>query len=136
MKVKSLSHVRLLATPWTIAYQAPPSMGFSRQEYNSQIFDRGKQENKEETGVRHFVSGGNSTQTTTHLVVGNGERRTVMLWRSQARVLGTQCAHQQSQEGKSAFSEGQMELYDLSMPGDMPCILQNLCQLPTCWAMW
>ena len=33
MKVKSLSRVRLFATPWTIAYQAPPSMGFSRQEY-------------------------------------------------------------------------------------------------------
>ena len=33
VKVKSLSHVRLLATPWTTAYQAPPSMGFSRQEY-------------------------------------------------------------------------------------------------------
>ena len=33
MKVKSLSHVRLFATPWTVAYQAPPSMGFSRQEY-------------------------------------------------------------------------------------------------------
>ena len=33
MKVKSLSRVRLLATPWTAAYQAPPSMGFSRQEY-------------------------------------------------------------------------------------------------------
>ena len=31
--VKSLSRVRLLATPWTAAYQAPPSMGFSRQEY-------------------------------------------------------------------------------------------------------
>ena len=31
MKVKSLSHVQLLATPWTAAYQAPPSMGFSRQ---------------------------------------------------------------------------------------------------------
>ena len=29
---KSLSRVRLLATPWTAAYQAPPSMGFSRQE--------------------------------------------------------------------------------------------------------
>ena len=29
---KSLSPVRLLATPWTAAYQAPPSMGFSRQE--------------------------------------------------------------------------------------------------------
>ena len=31
--MKSLSRVRLLATPWTAAYQAPPSMGFSRQEY-------------------------------------------------------------------------------------------------------
>ena len=30
---KLLSRVRLLATPWTAAYQAPPSMGFSRQEY-------------------------------------------------------------------------------------------------------
>ena len=33
VKVKSLSHVQLLAIPWTAAYQAPPSMGFSRQEY-------------------------------------------------------------------------------------------------------
>ena len=31
--VKLLSHVRLFATPWTVAHQAPPSMGFSRQEY-------------------------------------------------------------------------------------------------------
>ena len=33
MKVKSLSRVWLFVTPWTAAYQAPPSMGFSRQEY-------------------------------------------------------------------------------------------------------
>ena len=33
MKVKSLSRVRLFATPWTVAYQPSPSMGFSRQEY-------------------------------------------------------------------------------------------------------
>ena len=33
MKVKSLSRVRLLVTPWTAAFQAPPSMGFSKQEY-------------------------------------------------------------------------------------------------------
>ena len=32
VKVKSLSHVQLLATLWTAAHQAPPSMGFSRQE--------------------------------------------------------------------------------------------------------
>ena len=37
MKLKSLSRVRLLATPWTAANQAPPSMGFSRQEYWSGV---------------------------------------------------------------------------------------------------
>ena len=37
VKVKSLSRVRLLATPWTTAYQATPSMGFSRQEYWSGV---------------------------------------------------------------------------------------------------
>ena len=37
VKVKSLSHVRLFATPWTVAYQASPSMGFSRQEYWSGV---------------------------------------------------------------------------------------------------
>ena len=33
VKVKSLSRVRLLATPWTVAHQVPLSMGFPRQEY-------------------------------------------------------------------------------------------------------
>ena len=37
VKVKSLSHVQLLPTPWTAANQAPPSMGFSRQEYWSGV---------------------------------------------------------------------------------------------------
>ena len=37
VKVKSLSRVRLLGTPWTAAYQVPPSMGFSRQEYWSGV---------------------------------------------------------------------------------------------------
>ena len=37
VKGKSLSRVRLWATPWTAAYQAPPSMGFSRQEYWSGV---------------------------------------------------------------------------------------------------
>ena len=31
--MKQLSHVQLFVTPWTVAHQAPPSMGFSRQEY-------------------------------------------------------------------------------------------------------
>ena len=35
--MSSLSHVRLFVTPWTVADQAPPSMGFSRQEYWSGV---------------------------------------------------------------------------------------------------
>ena len=38
VKVKSLSHVRPSATPWTAAFQAPPSMGFSWQEYWSGVY--------------------------------------------------------------------------------------------------
>ena len=37
VKGKSLSRVRLLATPWTAAHQAPPAMGFARQEYWSGV---------------------------------------------------------------------------------------------------
>ena len=37
IKVKSLSRVGLFVTPWTVAYQVPPSMGFSRQEYWSGV---------------------------------------------------------------------------------------------------
>ena len=33
VKLKSLSHAQLFVTPWTVAYQAPQSMEFSRQEY-------------------------------------------------------------------------------------------------------
>ena len=35
--MKSLGSVGLLATPWTVAHQAPPSMGFSRQEYWNRV---------------------------------------------------------------------------------------------------
>ena len=35
--MKLLSRVRLFVTPWTVAYQVPPSMGFSRQEYWSGV---------------------------------------------------------------------------------------------------
>ena len=37
VKVKSLSHFRLFTTPWSAAYQAPPSMGLYRQEYWSGV---------------------------------------------------------------------------------------------------
>ena len=61
VKVKLLSCVRLLATPWTAAYQAPPSMGFSRQEYWSGVplpslgeLYRGSLKIKNRTIIWHF----------------------------------------------------------------------------------
>ena len=41
LKVKSLSRVRLFATPWAIAYETPPSMEFSRLEWVAISFSRG-----------------------------------------------------------------------------------------------
>ena len=54
VKVKSLSCVWLFATPWTVTYQAPPSMGFSRQELLDWIataFSRGSSWPKDRTWV-------------------------------------------------------------------------------------
>ena len=66
MKVKSVSRVQLLATPWTAAYQAPLSMGFSRQEYWSGVplsspkkrFSPGEKEDliSEWSGASHLTS--------------------------------------------------------------------------------
>ncbi|KAB0380964.1 hypothetical protein FD755_008748, partial [Muntiacus reevesi] len=48
VKVKLLSRVRLFETPWTAAYQAPPSMGFSRQDYKNK--SSGGREDSESSG--------------------------------------------------------------------------------------
>ena len=56
-KVKSLSYVRFFATSWTVAYQAPLSMGFSRQEYWSGLpfsFSRGSSRPRGWTQVSHI----------------------------------------------------------------------------------
>ena len=57
VKVKSLSHVRLFATPWTIAHQSPPSMGFSRQDtgVESIPFSRGPSWPRDQTQVSHIA---------------------------------------------------------------------------------
>ena len=55
--VKSLSRVRLFVTPWTVARQAPPSMGFSRQEYLKWVaisFSRGSSRPRDWTRVSHI----------------------------------------------------------------------------------
>ena len=60
VKVKSLSHVRLFATPWTVAYQAPPSMGFSRQENWGVPMFRLVLEQAEEPEIKLPISAGSS----------------------------------------------------------------------------
>ena len=66
MKVKSLSHVQLFVTPWTVAYHAPLSMGFSRQEYWSGLpfpspedlpFSRESSQPRNRTGVSCIAGG-------------------------------------------------------------------------------
>ena len=53
VKVESLSRIRLFATLWTVAYQAPPSMGFSRQEYWSGMTY---------LIIKHFVASGKNSR--------------------------------------------------------------------------
>ena len=58
VKVKSLSHVQLFVTPWTVAYQASQSMEFSRQEYWSGLplpSPRGSSQPRDRTRVSHIV---------------------------------------------------------------------------------
>ena len=59
VKGKSLSHARLIATPWTAAYQAPLSMGFSRQEYWSGVLHQSNQRVTEDemVGWPHWFNG-------------------------------------------------------------------------------
>ena len=54
VKVKSLSRVRLLVTPWTAAHQAPLSMGFSRQEYWSGVPLPSPSTKEGSNKIRHF----------------------------------------------------------------------------------
>ena len=62
MKVKSLSRVQLLETPWTAVHQAPPSMGFSRQEYWS-----GVPLPSTDTREAHSITVLSNRRTTSHM---------------------------------------------------------------------
>ena len=53
--MSSLSHVRLFVTPWTVAYEGPPSMGFSSQEYWSGFGDKILQKAESNLGSSVYV---------------------------------------------------------------------------------
>ena len=78
MKVKSLSHAQLLATPWTAAYQAPPSMGFSRQEYWSRVplpSPKGKLNN-----VKNNIKK-KPHQITVNEIESHWRKKKILLWK-------------------------------------------------------
>ena len=90
-EVKSLSCVRLLATPWTAAYQAPPSMGVSRQEYwsgssvPSPKKRRGLQKSRGEPGLgtegcRKGIWGDLKRDTGVALQVFGKDRGHIFVW--------------------------------------------------------
>ena len=71
-EVKSLSRVRLFATPWTVAYQALPSMGFSRQEYWSGFaisFSRGSSRHRNRTRSPTFQADASTSEP--HCCIAN-----------------------------------------------------------------
>ena len=85
MKVKSLSHVWLFATPWTPAYQAPPSMGFSRQEYwSGLLFPSPMHESEKWKWSRSVVS----DSSRRH---GLQPTRLLRLWDSPGNNTGVGC---------------------------------------------
>jgi len=92
VKVKSLSHVRLVATPWTATYQAPPSMGFSRQEYWSGLPLPSPK--LPETSVNFYCQMmGERTYlpspSASHPKLSRQERHLKRSWRRNEKYLGT-----------------------------------------------
>ena len=75
VKVKSLSRVRLLATPWTAAYQAPLPTGFSRQEYLEVTKKSQSIMNNAITEIKSTLAGTNSRITEAEDRVSGVEDR-------------------------------------------------------------
>ena len=72
VKVKLLSRVRLLATPWTTAYQAPLSMGFARREYcRMAIIFKKREREKGEKGKKPCIGNNMEKLEPTYSADGN-----------------------------------------------------------------
>ena len=77
VEVKSLSRVRLSATPWTADYQAPPSMGFSRQEYHCLLPNKF---NKDFKNGPHQKKKKQNLKTNKHKQMLTGGKTPIELW--------------------------------------------------------
>ena len=98
MKVKSLSRVRPSATPWTAAFQAPPSMGFLREEYWSGVPLPSPNKNHKSSANRTFqpnvvmlwapVSGSQSSSSHFVLKTVTQTWLFILIWTMSSRGLG------------------------------------------------
>ena len=79
VKMKSLSHVRLFATPWTVAHQAPPSMGFSRKEYWSGLPFPSPSEEERTYWIGELVSE-SRLRIWGRTILASGKASTKALW--------------------------------------------------------
>ena len=92
VKVKLLSRVRLLATPWSAAHQAPPSMGFSRQEYWSGVPLPSPPEQPRTSHIlcaQHPSSHGYTCSLSTSLLIALKSPWPFQLFYQQAKLLRT-----------------------------------------------
>ena len=103
VKVKSLSRLRLFANPWTAAHQAPPSMGFSWQEYWSGVRKNTYSQKKCITGAQAEWRNANQTWPRYLQIKGQGSN---VLWEKSQRESN---AHNMS---------------ELKGPGSLPILSQ------------
>ena len=117
MKVKSFSPVGLFETRWTVAYQAPPSMGFSRHGYWSGLpfpSPIGPPRTKQKKDVL-FIIGDWSAKVGSQEIPGIMESLALKYKMKQAkaiRVLSRECTH----NSKQPFQQPQRQLYTWTVP--------------------
>ena len=111
VKVKSLSRVWLFATPWTAAHQAPPSMGFSRQEYWSGVpLPSPKERSVNSSGLISFRFDGESGRNSGTVCLNNGweslENKNAFHRRPESRAAAERADRRAHLEGMETLDRG------------------------------
>ena len=125
VKVKSLSRVRLFATPWGVAHQVSPSMGFSRQEYWSGL---------------PFPSPGESSQSRDQTRVSRIAGRCCAIWATREVLTQREVSfYIKVSSADLILPSSQMDLYN-SFPSplpspNLPLCLPTICNLLGAWPL-
>ena len=111
VKVKSLSRVWVFATPWTAAHQAPPSMGFSRQEYWSGLpLPSPKECSVNSSGLISWRFDGESGRNSGTVCLNNGweslENKNAFQRRPESRAMAERADRRAHLEGMETLDRG------------------------------